>query len=41
LATDLGEAHDVAAQHPDLVARARGYLDQSHVPSALWPIPAR
>jgi len=41
LATDLGEAHDVATQHPDLVARAKAYLEKSHVPSALWSVPAK
>ncbi len=41
LATDLGEAHDLAAQHPDLVARAKAYMDQAHVPSPLWKIPGK
>lgn len=41
LASDLGEARDVAAAHADLVARAKGYMDQAHVPSPLWNIPAR
>jgi len=40
LTSDLGEAHDVAGQHPDLAARAKGYMDQSHVPSALWTVRA-
>jgi arylsulfatase A-like enzyme len=40
LATDLGEEHDVAAAHADLVARAKAYMDRSHVPSPLWPAPA-
>lgn len=36
LASDIGEEHDIASKHPDLVARATAYMDQSHVPSALW-----
>jgi arylsulfatase A-like enzyme len=39
LATDRGEEHDVASTHPDLVARAKEYMDKSHVPSPLWKIP--
>lgn len=42
LATDPGERHDLAAEHPDIVARIRAIMDQAHVPSPLWnPHPAR
>ncbi len=41
LKSDLAEQHDVAAGHPDLVARAKACMEQSHVPSALWPVPAK
>jgi arylsulfatase A-like enzyme len=36
LATDLAEKADVAAAHPDLVARAAALMQQAHVPSPLW-----
>ena len=38
LGTDLGEEHDVASAHPDIVARAKDFMDQAHVPSPLWKI---
>jgi arylsulfatase A-like enzyme len=40
LNTDIGETHDVAAQHPDIVARARAIMDKEHVPSPLWLVPS-
>jgi arylsulfatase A-like enzyme len=36
LATDIGEKHDVAADHPDVVEHIRTLMDQAHVPSPLW-----
>jgi len=36
LSTDLGELFDVAALHPDLVARAKAYMDEAHVPNPNW-----
>jgi arylsulfatase A-like enzyme len=36
LAEDLGESHNVAAEHPDVVARAAAALEEAHVPSPLW-----
>lgn len=41
LKADLAEQHDVAGVHPDLVAQATKYMEQSHVPSPLWPDPAK
>lgn len=36
LSSDLGEENDVAAQHPELVAKARELMDANHTPSPLW-----
>ncbi|MEO6001961.1 MAG: arylsulfatase [Opitutus sp.] len=36
LKTDLGEQHDLAAQHPDIVARAVKAMQEAHVPSPDW-----
>ncbi len=41
LRTDLGERHDVAAEHPDIVARIRAIMQEAHVPSLLWIPPAQ
>jgi arylsulfatase A-like enzyme len=40
LATDADETTDVAAAHPDLVARIRRIMDEDRVPSAAFPIEA-
>jgi len=40
LRTDIGERHDVAAAHPDIVARIRQIMDEAHVPSPLWQVRA-
>jgi len=40
LATDPGETHDVAGQHPDIVARLGAIMKQQHVRSDLFPIRA-
>ncbi|HVU32886.1 MAG TPA: arylsulfatase [Opitutaceae bacterium] len=36
LTTDRHEDHDVAAEHPDIVARIAAIMDKAHVPSPLW-----
>ena len=36
LDTDLGERHDVAAAHPDVVARVERVMREAHHPSDLW-----
>lgn len=36
LETDLGEQHDVAAEHPDLVKQALQHFRKAHTPSPLW-----
>ncbi len=38
LANDPGEQHDVAAAHPDVVARAVTLMKGARVPSALFPL---
>jgi arylsulfatase A len=39
LAADPTEAHDVAAAHPDVVARMETILDREHRPDPAWPLP--
>ncbi len=41
LATDLGEAHDVAAEHPEIAAKALAILRREHTPSPLWTVPKK
>jgi hypothetical protein len=38
LKTDLGEKHDLAAEHPDLVKKFADYFQSAPVDSAVWPI---
>lgn len=38
LSRDVGERHDVASQHPDVVRRIRRIMRESHRPSKLFPI---
>ena len=40
LKADASEAQDVAAQHPDVVARLEAQLAREHVPSAVFPLAA-
>jgi arylsulfatase A-like enzyme len=39
LEEDIGEEHNIAAEHPDIVAKMRGYMGLSHTPSQHWPLP--
>jgi len=39
LETDLGETTDLAAGHPDVVAKIRAAIKEAHVPSPLWKLP--
>lgn len=39
LHSDLAEQHDVSAEHPQLVAALRQYLDQARSPNPHWPVP--
>jgi arylsulfatase A-like enzyme len=38
LEADIGESKDIAASHPDLVARAVRYMDEAHVPDPAWVV---
>ncbi len=38
LQTDMGEAHDVADQHPDVVAQIEKYLTTARTESKFWPL---
>jgi arylsulfatase len=38
LARDIGETTDVAAQHPDVVAKLAALMSEQHVKSGLFPI---
>ena len=40
LADDEGETKDVAAEHPEIVARLEGIMRAQHTPSAEFPLPA-
>ncbi len=39
LENDIGEQHDVADQHPEVVAKIRRIMEREHVPSRVFPIP--
>ena len=38
LGTDLGETHDLAAEHPDVVATIEDYLKTARTESEYWPM---
>jgi len=39
LKDDIGETRNVAARHPDIVAKIDEYMKAAHVPSEHWPLP--
>ena len=39
LAADPSESHNVAADHPEVVARMQSILEREHVPDPAWPLP--
>lgn len=39
LAEDLGEEHDVAAAHPEVVAKLESFMAEAHVPNPNWKVP--
>ena len=41
LSEDLSEARDVAADHPDVAARAASLMEAAHTPSPDWTLPAK
>jgi len=40
LAADPFEAHDISAQHPEIIARLQRIMQDEHHPSELFPISA-
>ncbi len=38
LSSDIGEQHDVAAEHPEIVHRLAAYAAEAHKPSRLFPL---
>jgi arylsulfatase A-like enzyme len=38
LKTDLGEQTNIAADHPEVIAKIRAAIKKSHVPSELWKV---
>jgi arylsulfatase len=40
LSDDIGEKNDVAAKHPDILARIEKIMKEQHVPSAIFPLKA-
>jgi arylsulfatase len=38
LVDHIGESRDVAAEHPDVVAKLRAIMDEQHTPSKLFPM---
>jgi len=38
LAKDISEGQNVAAEHPDVIARIEAYLKTAHTDSPSWPI---
>jgi arylsulfatase A len=40
LRADLGEANNVAAEHPEIVAKIAAYLKTARTESAEWPLRA-
>jgi len=38
LKTDIGEQHDIAAQHPEVVAKVREAMKAAHTPSPQWQV---
>ncbi|RMG37200.1 MAG: N-acetylgalactosamine-6-sulfatase [Planctomycetota bacterium] len=41
LSTDIGEQHDLAAEHPKVVAEMTRLMDEAHVPNPLWKVRPR
>jgi hypothetical protein len=39
LVKDIGETHDIAARHPELVAKAIRMMDEAHVDDPAWRVP--
>ncbi|MEE8567131.1 MAG: hypothetical protein V3S81_00870, partial [Anaerolineales bacterium] len=39
LKSDIGEKHNIAEQHPEIVAKIEKYMMAAHTPSKYWPLP--
>ncbi len=39
LSRDIGEAHNVAAEHPEVVQELLNYMESARTPSKHWPLP--
>jgi len=39
LEADIGETTNIAAQHPDIVAQARQFMEEAHVSDPRWQVP--
>jgi len=39
LVKDIGETHDIAARHPELVTKAIRMMDEAHVDDPAWRVP--
>ncbi|HOA51464.1 MAG TPA: N-acetylgalactosamine-6-sulfatase, partial [Thermogutta sp.] len=39
LEADIGETTNIAAQHPDIVAQARQFMEEAHVNDPRWQVP--
>jgi arylsulfatase A len=40
LASDIGETNDVAAEHPEIVAKIEEIMRREHTPSEVFPLPS-
>ena len=38
LETDIGEKNNIAAEHPEIVAKIRAAMKEAHVPAPLWKV---
>ena len=38
LSKDLGEENNIAADHPELVAKAKAYMEEAHEPNDNWKV---
>jgi hypothetical protein len=38
LSKDIGETRDIAAKHPDLVAKATRIMDKAHINDPAWVV---
>jgi len=41
LSVDIGEANDIAAEHPDIAAKIENYLARARTPNEHWPLKSK